>query len=93
METKPAIYTTEFWITVLNIVGLVAAASVDVLPPRYAAIATAVVTALYTISRGLAKQGSAPDPAVPANTKLVPRKRDMKPKSPKVEPRSTRVAS
>lgn len=48
--------TSEFWVTALSIVGLVVSAAVTSLPPRYAAIGTAVAAAAYAISRGLAKQ-------------------------------------
>ena len=78
METKPAIYTTEFWVVVLTNIGLVAAACTEVLTPRYAAIGAAVANGAYALARGLAKQGVAADPAVGANAKLLPRKKDMK---------------
>jgi hypothetical protein len=48
--------TTEFWITVATNVGIVAAAAAGVVPPRYAAIVSAVSVAAYSIARGLAKQ-------------------------------------
>lgn len=47
--------TTEFWVTGLSIVGLVAAAAATPLSPKYAAIGAAVSAASYAISRGLAK--------------------------------------
>lgn len=47
--------TTEFWVTVLTIVGLVVAAVAAPLSPRYAAIGAAVSAAAYSIARGLAK--------------------------------------
>jgi hypothetical protein len=47
--------TTEFWVTVLTIVGLVTSSVAAPLSPRYAAIGAAVSAAAYTISRGLAK--------------------------------------
>jgi hypothetical protein len=80
METKPAFYTTEFWITVLTQVGLVLAVMSDTLAPRYGAMAAGVSVAAYSIARGLAKQGQPADPTVPANYKLVPRRRDMRPR-------------
>jgi hypothetical protein len=48
--------TTEFWVTLLALVGLVASSASAHLPPRYAAIGVSVSTAAYAISRGLAKQ-------------------------------------
>jgi hypothetical protein len=47
--------TTEFWVTVLTAVGAVAAAQQNALPPRYAALASAVSVSAYAISRALAK--------------------------------------
>lgn len=47
--------TTEFWVTALAIVGLVASSAAASLAPRYAAIGVAVSTAAYAISRGLTK--------------------------------------
>ena len=50
--------TTEFYVTVLTDVGLVAAALGGVLPARWAAIAAGVAQAAYAISRGLSKVNS-----------------------------------
>ena len=47
--------TTEFWVSTLSIVGLVAASVATPLSPKYAAIGAAVSAASYAISRGLAK--------------------------------------
>ena len=68
---KPGYTTTEFFVVVLTNVGLVAAAAAEWLPPRYAAIGSAVATAAYAIARGLAKQTQPPylvaqPPAPPA---------------------------
>lgn len=52
---KPGHRTTEFIITVLTDIGLLAAALQGSLSPRYAAIAAAVSTAAYSIARGLTK--------------------------------------
>lgn len=58
-ETKPGVYTTEFWITlfgsVLSAVDLLGVA--DLVPDKYSAIALAVIGGLYSVSRGFAKQG------------------------------------
>jgi len=61
---KPGYKTTELWLAVLTNVGLVAAAAAEWLPPRYAAIGSAVATAAYALARGLAKQ-TQPVPVVP----------------------------
>ena len=52
---KAGYKTTEVWITMLSIVGLVASSVAASLSPRYAAIGVAISTAAYAISRGLAK--------------------------------------
>jgi hypothetical protein len=52
---KPGYQTTEFLIVLLTNVGLIVAASAEWLPPRYAAIGSAVSTAAYALARGLAK--------------------------------------
>lgn len=63
METKPFYLTSEFWITV----GVTAASLAGGLPVggKTASIIAAVSTAAYAISRGLAKAGTSPLPAVP----------------------------
>lgn len=52
---KPGWKTSEFWVTTLSIVGLVASSAASTLSPRYAAIGVSVSGAAYAISRGLAK--------------------------------------
>jgi hypothetical protein len=47
--------TTEFWATVLVIVGSTVTAISGNLPDKYSALASAIATAAYAISRGLAK--------------------------------------
>lgn len=47
--------TTEFWVTVLSIIGLVASSASASLSPKYAAVGASVSAAAYAISRGLAK--------------------------------------
>jgi hypothetical protein len=82
-ETRPGVKTTEFLVTIaaavlpfIDLVGLV-----ELLPDRYAAIALAIISALYSVSRGLAKQNIPnvpyrPDPqnapAVDGTTLVVP---------------------
>jgi hypothetical protein len=62
-ETKPGVFTTEFWITlainVVMVLDLLGTGWMSSLPDRYEAIALAVVNGLYFLSRGLAKQGQA----------------------------------
>lgn len=55
---KPGHTTTEFVVTLLVGLGSLAAALAGVLAPRYAAIASAVSAAAYSIARGLAKNGA-----------------------------------
>jgi hypothetical protein len=52
---KPGWRTTEFWVTLLTICGLVVASGAASLPERYAAIGASVSASLYAIARGLAK--------------------------------------
>lgn len=52
---KPGYLTTEFYITLLTDVGIVAAALQGSLSPRWAAIAAGVAQAAYAVSRGLSK--------------------------------------
>ncbi len=52
---KPGYKTTEFWLAVLVSAGALVAALADQLPPKYAALASAVSGAAYALSRGLAK--------------------------------------
>lgn len=63
METKPAIRTTEFWVSIftgaylmLNTTG-----ALDQVPESWSAIALAIVGGAYSVSRGQAKQGVKPD--------------------------------
>jgi len=57
---KPGYKTTEFWAAVAVSLGTIIASISQVLPPKYAAIASTVVAALYAISRGWAKSGVPP---------------------------------
>ena len=58
---KPGYKTTEFIVNACIIVGVVAFAVADKLPPKYAALASAVSAGAYAVSRGLAKL-NAPKP-------------------------------
>ena len=52
---KSGYKTTEFWITMLSIIGLVASTAASSLSPKYAALGASISAAAYAISRGLAK--------------------------------------
>lgn len=52
---KPGYLTTEFYVAVTTLLAVFVSALADALPPRYAAVASAIVAGLYAISRGLAK--------------------------------------
>jgi hypothetical protein len=52
---KPGWQTTEFWVTVLVVVGDVVGALTQHIPTQYTGIASAVAAGLYAVSRGLAK--------------------------------------
>jgi hypothetical protein len=56
--------TTEFWAALAVGLGTTAASLTGALPPRYAAIASAVAVGCFSLARGLAKVG--PVPTAPA---------------------------
>lgn len=62
MTTRRGWATTEFWTAVAVGVGSLAASIAGYLPPRYAAIASAVAIGAYNVARGLAKLGNVPTP-------------------------------
>lgn len=64
METKPGYLSSEFWVSIITGIYMVMNTTgiVNQIPDRYAGIGLAIVTALYTVSRGQAKQGVKPDP-------------------------------
>jgi hypothetical protein len=64
METKPALKTTEFIVTVATLVCVLGAALGEALPPKYAAIAGSIATGAYAVARGLAKLNIAPGEAL-----------------------------
>lgn len=78
METKPGIYTTEFWTMVLTIViNLVNLFGWwDFTSNWHSGLILTVVTAAYQLSRGLAKSHVPADPGLAANYHLVPQKSD-----------------
>jgi hypothetical protein len=53
----PGVYTSEFYVTILTALYAVLNTTgvLNQIPPRYGAIVLAVVTALYSFSRGLTK--------------------------------------
>ena len=53
--TKPGWKTSEFWLTVASQVTIVWGSVQGLVPPKYAVIASAVGTMVYTILRTLAK--------------------------------------
>lgn len=57
---KSGIQTTEFWVTILTDVGVVATALQGALPAKWAALAVAVANVAYAVSRGLTKSGYTP---------------------------------
>lgn len=78
METKPAIYTTEFWMTVIGMVAVVLnqLGFWDWASKWHGGIIGAIILAGYNYSRGNAKKGVAADPSLEANYRLVPRSSD-----------------
>ena len=57
LETKPAFYTTEFWVTMFgNLGGLLNLLGAwNFVPNQWVVIALAVINGLYAVSRGQAK--------------------------------------
>jgi len=55
MRHKPGYKTTEFWLTILSVIGTWAGAIEEVLPPKFAAMASATMVSAYAIARGLRK--------------------------------------
>lgn len=53
---KPGIKTTEFFITLIGILGSTAAALAEVVDPKLAMILSTIATVFYTISRGWVKR-------------------------------------
>ncbi len=64
METKPGYLTSEFWVSIITgiYLALNATGIMEQIPNRWGAIGLAFVTALYSVSRGQAKQGVAYHP-------------------------------
>jgi hypothetical protein len=54
--TKPGVKTTEFWLTLATSLFGAGGMLTGVIPEQVGAIIMAVVTAIYSISRALAKQ-------------------------------------
>jgi hypothetical protein len=59
METKPSWQTTEFWLTIFSNVGNLVNLFGwwNYVPNSWSVAATAIITALYSVSRGQAKSG------------------------------------
>lgn len=53
---KPGYKTTEFWVTILTVVGSATAGLQGVVSPTVAAVLGAVSTVAYAVSRGFAKK-------------------------------------
>lgn len=64
METKPGYLTTEFWVSIISGLYLFfnTTGVLDQIPNKYSGLLLALITAAYTVSRGIAKQGVKPDP-------------------------------
>lgn len=78
METKPGVYTTEFWAMVVTVVlnllnefGLW-----DFISNWHSGILMTIAIAAYQASRGRAKSHVPADPNLASNFRLVPRKSD-----------------
>lgn len=68
MKNNPGCMTTEFWLTILTVLGTWAGALQDIVPPKYAALTSAATISAYAIARGIRKsQNQSPDVAVTQN--------------------------
>jgi uncharacterized membrane protein HdeD (DUF308 family) len=52
---KPGIKTTEFWLSVIAIVGMFVPTLLGFLSPELAAVVSAIIVGAYSIARGIAK--------------------------------------
>jgi predicted acyltransferase len=71
MFVKPGYKTTEFLVTVLLSLGALLASLTEQLPPKYAALASAVSVAAYSVARGMAKKPSVVATAVTAPSQVT----------------------
>lgn len=55
-KLKPGFMTTEFWITVINILGMILGAFLDKIPVETALIIGASLSGLYIIARAIVKK-------------------------------------
>jgi len=69
-ETKPGLFTTEFILTFLVNLAIFCSALGDVLPAKWAALASSISVGAYAFARGLAKERIAP--TIPYNTTAAP---------------------
>jgi len=71
MQIKPGYKTTEFWLTVIVVLGTTLDSLAGSLPNKYGALVAVVASGLYAIGRGIAKRppavlnGSAPQATPP----------------------------
>lgn len=74
METKPAIYTTEFWLNAIAqvIFFLNTVHAWTYMNPKWSAGVQAIIMGAYLLSRGWAKSKGGFDPNNPANYTLIP---------------------
>ena len=61
IEPTKGVKTTEFWLTVATMIASIAAAVAGALPEKWAAIATTVSAAIYTIARAFTKSNVTPE--------------------------------
>lgn len=78
METKPGVYTTEFWVFVLGTIAtlLNEFGIWDFVSNWHNGIIWTALAAAYQVSRGLAKSHVAADPTLASTYRLVPKPAD-----------------
>jgi hypothetical protein len=74
LETKPAIYTTEFWVTLFGLaLNFVNVADIwNWASNWHSGILATILIAFYTVARGIAKSKSPVDPNLASTYTLFP---------------------
>jgi hypothetical protein len=83
METKPSVYTSEFWLVILGQVFFTLNTSHiwTYMSPKWSGIIQGIILFGYLHSRGLAKSKGSFDPNLLANYKLFPRLKHANPRT------------
>jgi len=83
MKTTPGYKTTEFWLTLLTVIGTCAGALEEAVPPKYAAVTSAIMISAYAIARGIKKARGRDDVTVIQNNVSAKKPAEKKPRQTK----------